>query len=80
MLPCEIEDIYNIKFKRNKSYNNLNTKDRIFSDYLINERNSTKISLKKTPSTRKFFPYAQDNVGEIINYKFALNYRIEVYY
>ncbi len=77
-MPCEVEDMYNSKYKRTNSLTkSYNTAERIFSEYLLKDKKELK-TLTTTKSSVNFFPNAKDNLGELLEYKYGPRFRNEV--
>lgn len=80
LLPFEIEEMYQNKFRRNKScHKSLNTGERVFTEYVLTQREGSsdmmspnrRMEVKKNRNLR-------DSLSELISYKYGPNFKQEV--
>jgi len=90
LLPADYENKYNIHLRRERPITNLNTAQRVFTEYLLtngNNRNTfnfnfdfnnenTNPNYRKTAS--KFYKRNNDSVGNLLAYKYAPQFREQV--
>jgi hypothetical protein len=78
LLPFEIEEMHDVKIKRNLSkLNTCNTAEKIFTEYVLKDNYMNK-GLTRVPS-KNFYPCSVDNLDELITYKYGPDFRNEVY-
>ena len=81
LLPFEIEEMYDRKFSRTKSYLKLGkTAERVFPEMVIEETSKNQGFKTLTPakSSLRLIPAARDNLGELIEYKYGPTFRKDV--
>ncbi len=84
-MPCELEEMYDKKFKRTKSVNKLhNTASRVFTEFILEEnirkdhQQDILKNYKSLARANKTPSYAKDNIGELISYRDGPKFRNEV--
>lgn len=86
-LPTDYENKYNIHLRRERAKSNLNTAQRVFTEYVLTSGNiktdnlelnneNTNPNYKKTASN--FYKGNNDSVGNLLAYKFAPEFRDQV--
>lgn len=85
LMPSEYEDMYEKKLNRSKSnLQFLNTRERVFTEYIIDTEEQDKIKEnifhpgREKMRQQRFYPHAQEEVGNLISYKYAPTFRDQV--
>jgi len=89
LLPSEYQTKYNIHSRAERPKSSLNTAQRIFTEYNTTSHNyqntdnlmdyeNTNFNSKKSSSYFSYKP--EDSMGNLISYKYAPEYREQVYY
>lgn len=78
LMPCEVEDMYQRKYKRIISVNkSLNTGERVFSEFVLRDKSPPR-TLNSYKSSSHFYSYAKDNIGNLLEYKYGPRFKKEV--